>query len=338
MARVTLEPYFLHAEQAQGILGLARSTAALARANSRSIRSENPVPYALAAAMAETLPHLGIPELQRAVHEHTLRVGDLVGVEQVFQFRRESSADAPGYKPVAFSAALSTQPGLTISGVFNAMRLASNSAAGSLSGDLPAYVVGTVVEYDATHIAVRPAFIGVRTYIDDEELAAYGLASTRRVHPADVDQFAPVDFLSPISPAEVAQVLRVAEEIVKTTIARLLDEHYVHKDWGGERSDLYTSRMHITGRPVSSAWMFKGKSFPRPMTVRALGKPGDQIDRLFSQPAEVLVLQHCHEITPPVVNMMETYANDLRNPRRYMIIDGADTARILKSQGLLTAS
>ena len=70
------------------------------------------------------------------------------------------------------------------------------------------------------------------------------------------------------------------------------------------------------------------------MTLRALGKPGDQIERLFTQPAEILVLQHCHEITPAVVNMMETYANDLRNPRRYMIIDGTDTARILKSQGL----
>ncbi|HEX4064019.1 MAG TPA: hypothetical protein VHY58_23645 [Streptosporangiaceae bacterium] len=51
------------------------------------------------------------------------------------------------------------------------------------------------------------------------------------------------------------------------------------------------------------------------MTVRALGKPGDQIVRLFSEPAELLILQHCHEITPSVVNMMEAYAHDLRNPR-----------------------
>jgi hypothetical protein len=71
------------------------------------------------------------------------------------------------------------------------------------------------------------------------------------------------------------------------------------------------------------------------MTVRALGKPGNQIVRLFSEPAELLILQHCHEITPSVVSMMEAYAHDLRNPRKYMIIDGADTSRILKSQGLL---
>ena len=34
----------------------------------------------------------------------------------------------------------------------------------------------------------------------------------------------------------------------------------------------------------------------------------------------------------------ETYAHDLRNPRTYTIIDGADTSRILKSQGLLPVS
>jgi hypothetical protein len=74
------------------------------------------------------------------------------------------------------------------------------------------------------------------------------------------------------------------------------------------------------------------------MTVRALGKPGDQIVRLFSEPAELLILQHCHQITPSVVSMMEAYAHDLRNPRKYMIIDGADTSRILKSQGLLPSA
>lgn len=334
MARIALEPYFLHEEQLQAILGLARSTTAIALANSGTIVSGNPVPYALAAGLAQALPDLGIPELQRAIHEGTLRTGDCVGVEEVFHFQRDTPADAPDYKPVLFSASLSTQPEVTVSGVFNAKRLTSSSAVGSTTGRLPAYVLGTVTRHDAAHITIRPAFIGVRTYIDDEESAAYGLASPRHVYPADVDQFAPVDFLNPISPAEVAHARLVAEDLVKTTIARLLDEHYVPKDWGGERSDLYSSRLRIKGRPASSAWIFKGKGFPHPMTLRALGKPGDQIDRLFTQPAEILVLQHCHEITPAVVNMMETYANDLRNPRRYMIIDGTDTARILKSQGL----
>jgi hypothetical protein len=33
--------------------------------------------------------------------------------------------------------------------------------------------------------------------------------------------------------------------------------------------------------------------------------------------------------------MMDSYAHDARRPRSYMIIDGADTGRILRSLGLL---
>lgn len=43
------------------------------------------------------------------------------------------------------------------------------------------------------------------------------------------------------------------------------------------------------------------------------------------------MVQHCHEITPPVISMMETYAWDARRPRRYMVIDGYDTLRLLRA-------
>jgi hypothetical protein len=71
------------------------------------------------------------------------------------------------------------------------------------------------------------------------------------------------------------------------------------------------------------------------MDVKALGRNGDQIDRLFTEPADLLVLQHCHQIKPAVVGMMDAYAHDARRPRSYMIIDGADTGRVLRSLGLL---
>jgi hypothetical protein len=336
MARIALEPYFLHEEQVQGLLGPERATAAVSSGTTAQIASANPMPYVLATALAEALPYLNVPELQRAVHENKLRVGNAVGVEQTFHFRRNKRRDEINYKPVEFSAALTTDTSVTVMGTFNAVRLVSHSAAGSLSGDRPAYILGTVTECKDSQIRIRPAFVGVRTYLDDEHQQAYGITSGRRVYPTEIDQFTSIDFLSTVTPSDVKQVLKVPEEVVKTTVARMLDEHYVHKDWGGERSDLYTSRLRIKGRQVSSAWLFKGPGFPRPMTVKALGAPGDQIDRLFSQSAEVLVLQHCHEITPAVVSMMETYAYDLRNPRRYMIIDGTDTARILRDQGKLT--
>lgn len=338
MERIALEPYFLHEEQVQGLLGPKRAATAISHAHAGQVVSVNPTAYALATALAEALPRLNVPELQRAVHNNTLRLGAAVGIEQRFHFFRNRPSDRPGYKPVEFSATLTTDDNVTVAGTFNAARFVSHSAAGSLSGDRSAYIVGTVTERAAGQIIIRPAFVGVRTYLDDDHDADYGITTGRRVYPSEVDQFGEIDFMSAIAPDEVKQVLKVPEEVVKTTVARMLDEHYVHKDWGGERSDLYTSRLRIRGRQVSSAWLFKGPGFPRPMTVKALGSPGDQIDRLFSQSAEVLVIQHCHEITPAVVSMMETYAYDLRKPRRYMIIDGTDTARILLAQGKLIKS
>ena len=47
-------------------------------------------------------------------------------------------------------------------------------------------------------------------------------------------------------------------------------------------------------------WPFKRPGYPHAVDVNALGKNGDQIDRLCTEPAELLVLQHCHQIKPSV--------------------------------------
>jgi hypothetical protein len=69
------------------------------------------------------------------------------------------------------------------------------------------------------------------------------------------------------------------------------------------------------------------------MTMAELGKNGDQISRLFEEPAELLVLQHCHEITPDVRKTMRAFANQMGNPRMYCVIDGYDTIRVLEAYG-----
>ena len=334
VVRISLEPYFFHQEQVLGLLGSERAAQALAQV-ARVAGSPMDVQHVLATALAEALPALGIAELQMLVHEETLRVGQVVGIEQAFNFRRAKERDRPGDKPVDFHGTLNTNNAVVVAGSFNSARFATASASGNLSGHKPAYLIGTIIAWDGTKVELRTAFAGVRSLVCDEGPDAYGSGSKRRVYPSEVDQFAAADFRTPVGPDHLRAVLATSEETVKTTFAAIVGEPYVHKDWGGERSDLYTSRLHVQGRQLSSAWIFKGPGFPRPMTVRALGKPGDQIIRLFSEPADLLVLQHCHEITPAVVNMMDAYAHDLRNPRKYMIIDGTDTARILKSHGVL---
>lgn len=333
MMRIALDPYYLHQDQVQSLLGDQRTESALARA-ARRRDPEAALPYALASELASALPALGIGELARCVLREDVRPGQVVGVESEFAFQRDRACDGPGFKPVNFTAMLNTGEPLRIAGTFNSVRTASASATGNLTGRKRAYLIGTITDRTQEQIELRPVFIGIRSFIADNPTAEC-LPAGLRVYPSDIDQFNEIDFTSPLTEAELEAVLLVPEETVKRAFAGLLGEPYVPKDWGGERSDLYTSRVFARGRQVSTAWLFKGPGYPRAMDINALGKNGDQIDRLFSEPAELFVLQHCHQIKSSVVGMMDAYAHDTRHLHSYMIIDGADTGRILRSLGLL---
>jgi len=56
-----------------------------------------------------------------------------------------------------------------------------------------------------------------------------------------------------------------------------------------------------------------------------MGKRGDQLIRAFEEPVDLIVVQHCNKIENTVVRITESLAYDPRRPRRYCIIDGADS-------------
>jgi len=126
-------------------------------------------------------------------------------------------------------------------------------------------------------------------------------------------------------------LLRISEDDVKNAIADIIGEPFVPKDWGGEKSDLPTNRLTIDGEPHSAAFIFKGPSLPREMHPADMGKRGDQLVRVFDEPVELVVIQHCNKIANTVVRIAESLAMDVRRPRRYCIMDGADTVRLLKA-------
>jgi hypothetical protein len=328
MTRIALEPFYLHREQVTALLGPQRAAGLGQRAD-----GSWPTLYALAAALAEALPHLGIGELQLAAQSGSARPGMVTGIEQEFDFRRAKERDQPGDLPIDFHGALSIDRDITIRGTLNAARLAASSSTGNVVGRNHAYIIGTVTALDPGSIRLRPVFAGIRSYVEDDQSALFGISQPRRVLPSEIDQFRPIDFAGPCPNSDLKRLEGTAEKLVKHAIASLLGEPFVPLDWGGERSDLYSSRMFVHGSQVSSAWLLKGPGARGPMTVRSLGSRGDQIVRLFSEPADVLVVQHYREITTPVISMMEAHAHDSRNPRRFMILDGADTARILRAQG-----
>ena len=66
-----------------------------------------------------------------------------------------------------------------------------------------------------------------------------------------------------------------------------------------------------------------------------LGKNNDQIVRLATEPANILIVQHCHNILPAVRKTLRAFAVQPSYPRRYCLIDGKDSLRLLKAYNLL---
>ncbi len=151
------------------------------------------------------------------------------------------------------------------------------------------------------------------------------------VFPSLVDNFAAEANEDMPTATELARIQRIPESDVKVAFASIIGEPFVHKDWGGEQSDLVSTRVRIHGQTVVTAFVFKGPAKARKLTVADLGKNGDQISRLFSEPSDFVVLQHCHFVTSAVRDHMRAFATRIGRLRPFCIIDGADTVRIFKA-------
>ncbi|MEM9457491.1 MAG: hypothetical protein AAGF11_25150 [Myxococcota bacterium] len=138
------------------------------------------------------------------------------------------------------------------------------------------------------------------------------------------------------APGEWQPVMRkLPEKNVKASLCNLLNET-PSSDWGGEQNDLFSAGIHLGGQRMTAAFVLKGpaggRKFKR-MTPAMLGKNADQIYRLSQSPAHILIVQHCHDIDEAVRATLAAFAQNLGRPRRYCLIDGRETYRILKAHG-----
>ncbi len=133
----------------------------------------------------------------------------------------------------------------------------------------------------------------------------------------------------------LSELIKIPEHDIKHAFAELIGEPFVHLDWPGETSDLYSSRVTVEGQSIAASFLLKGPSRFHPMKHQDLGKVGDQIVRLFNDPSDLYVLQHCHEVTPPVRAAMRAFANQIGRARMFCVIDGPDTLRILRATAKL---
>jgi hypothetical protein len=115
-------------------------------------------------------------------------------------------------------------------------------------------------------------------------------------------------------------------------VKSIIGETGTMKDWGGETSDLYSTRLKLNGKRRRVAFGFKGPGLDAPLVPSRLGKNGDQMERLFSEPADVFLIQHWREIRPSIERMMKVFAVDKAastgRPVWYGTIDGHDSNRL----------
>jgi hypothetical protein len=147
----------------------------------------------------------------------------------------------------------------------------------------------------------------------------------------DFDEFGKVRNFP--KPKDCLPMKAVSEASFKACLAEIIGGTPA-KDWGGETSDFFTPHLHLNGNRVRGAFLLKGPARFAPMTLDSLGKRNNQILRLAQEPADVLFVQHCHEITPDVRQTLRVFAVQPSRPRRYCLIDGIDSLWLLQAYGL----
>lgn len=156
------------------------------------------------------------------------------------------------------------------------------------------------------------------------------LVRVKQITIDDIDSFSKV---RKIRSASV--MLPPLEETFKHGLQKVLDERGTFKDWGGEKNDLFSTRVRIEGKRIAAAFALKGKGSPRKLTPKSMGKQADQIQRLFKSSAKVFVIQHWGEIDESILDQMKAFAIAKSISEQEMIyygvIDGQDTARLTKA-------
>lgn len=125
-----------------------------------------------------------------------------------------------------------------------------------------------------------------------------------RVWPSSVDQFADVGFGQRLTKLNFNPLKGVPEKDVKKAFADTSVNRSSRKTGGASSSTFRPAEFRSRVGALSAAFAFKGPANFHPMTIATLGKNGDQIDRLAQTAADLIVVQHCHSITAPVVNML----------------------------------
>lgn len=125
----------------------------------------------------------------------------------------------------------------------------------------------------------------------------------------------------------------LAEEKIKKGFQNIVKETGSFKDWGGERSDLYTTKFILKGKRIPTAIAFKGKGTSGKLVPAKMGKNGDQVGRLFSEPAQLFLVVYNGQIDSSVISQMKAFAIATalggNNKVYFGVVDGNDLGRLM---------
>jgi len=337
-----LEPLYLNQRRVTNLVGGEHVAAVVGRGSSIPSRPgfEKAEQYALQAMYARMLADWlsaqngSIRSFESLWVQRKAQVGTIFTAHRDFYCRNVRRLKPTTSPPRALAKYPGLAPGdreLQLHLLLNLEHVSPGSPGNHLHGRVAdLFVVAQITDATDQAIEAVPIFIGHR--LSGPTAFMNGISSfSCEVHVDQIDSFETVTNVRPGARTDL-EILRTIPELdVKGAFAEIVGEPIVPKDWAGETSDLFTTHLQLGGRRVSTAFMFKGPARFHPMKVADLGKNGDQIQRLFREPADLIVVQHCHQIDPTVRWLLRSLCNQVGSSKNCCAIDGTDTLRILRA-------
>jgi hypothetical protein len=159
------------------------------------------------------------------------------------------------------------------------------------------------------------------------------------IDPERIDSFRRVVEVSALDVAEIPRPLPIAEHEVKRMLLAIIGEPEAPGDWGGERSDAFTTNVYIDAQRTRTSFVLKGPAKRGELTPAHYGKNGDQLQRSFTQPATLHVVQANASLATSMRELLNGLVLDARSKgdsrAAATLWDGTDTARILAAYGYI---
>ena len=253
--------------------------------------------YALETTVLEWLSKVNPPTLGELLATSTVKAGTIFTHYGAFFGKGiiEATVQYDGGKPLKSKPYLwakldSFIPGATLHVQAHPENFTSNSAPEELSGQKRLFLLARIVESSPPEFTAQAYVVG--HLYDAKRSAGLTIDTLGRLQfhmelfPGQIDNFGLIQNGAAPTKKQLGRLEKVPEKDIKKAFAEIIGESFVPKDWGGEKSDLFTTSVQVDGQPMATAFALKGPAVFKPLTVAGLGKNGDQISRLFSEPAE----------------------------------------------------